>query len=146
MAKQKLIGAGIVAVCLLFVGAIGIGLLQIFNRPPLPPLEGIVGIRLRDYYDKAQHKDTDFSVPQEYWGEILAALSPYEMDQHPADWKILACMDVSTKFGKKSSFLLFYLENESVGAFKFRDVYYRGGNSRELREVVVKACDKSKSK
>ena len=146
MAKQKLIVAGLLIFCILLLGTLGIGWWRHANRAPLPPLEDISGIRIRSFYDKAQHKEVDFDIPEEYWSELLAALSPCEKDHNPANWKVLACLDFVRKSGTRDGLLLFYLEDGPVGAFEYWDSYYRGGNSIKLKQVIDKAHKKSRYK
>jgi hypothetical protein len=145
--KRRVVVAVLWAQVLLFFAMVGFLLLRKSNRPPLPALDDIANIRIRTFYDKAQHREVDFDIPEKYWSETLGALSPYEKDHDPADWKILACMDVTEKNGDLHGLLLFYLENEPIGAFAFAEgqsVYYRGGNSIKLKQVHIKACAKSK--
>ena len=90
----------------------------------------------------AEREGAEFDVPNNYWRDTLAALSPSRYDPHPAEWVWLGGLHITTKQGESHSVLLFWAPHP--GAFKVGKTYYRGGDSDELRAVLEKACAESK--
>ena len=127
------------------------------GRAALRPLQGllsnlaiadIAGMRVTRWCSDGREKWAAFTVPRNCWGEILGALTPSEKDRWPAKWMVLADLEIQTKEGLSCWVGLYFLPDEPVGAFSARPsfeerVYYRGGNSDQLRDAVARAYAES---
>jgi hypothetical protein len=91
-----------------------------------------------------EENESKFMVPSELYDDILAALSPSQLDPNPAKWVVLGSLEIRTVDGKSISVDLFDLHDDPVGAFKAGLTpeprkYYRGGNSARLKRALAKA-------
>jgi hypothetical protein len=127
------------------------------NTPPtLPALDDISSITLlHGLYHKNENSSEmefkEFEVASAYWPDIYDALTPYEMDRHPADWHVLGALLITTKQGASIRVDLYFLNEKSIGAFAIADdpadvhrTYFRGGNSLRLQKALIEAYEKTR--
>jgi hypothetical protein len=86
--------------------------------------------------------DATFVVPRSEYEKMLAAMSPSTRDTKPKKWVVLGELLIGTKDGESIRVSL-YDTYAPIGAFSVgpygSQVYYRGGNSPELRATLTKA-------
>jgi hypothetical protein len=107
-------------------------------NPPLPPASEIESMQALVSKDEAR-----FTVPREHWQPIFDALLPATRDRNPSKWQVLGELEVVTRGGERRTVWLYQL-GQGPGAFAVgedwdRRVYYRGGETAELREALEAA-------
>jgi hypothetical protein len=108
----------------------------------LPPASDVGSIHIiaREGITPAQ-----FDAPQNSWDDILAALTPSQVDPKPAAWCGLADVAIRTKDGKLIHVDTYVVRNERVGAFSVGSgearKSYRGGNTSKLEDALRRAYD-----
>ena len=119
----------------------------------LPELDEVVSIRVEwfayDPNDRSKDIAEGFDVPQEFWPEIYACLTPAEHDSHAAKWQTLGYMTAAKNDGQRVAVYLFYIPKGkgafSVGPENGGRTYYRGGDSAQLQAVLRRAYDAVKA-
>jgi hypothetical protein len=114
-----------------------------YRFPVIPDITGMEVRRWRRAEDGVG-KEADFDASKESWSDILAALSPSEIDPKPCPWQAIGQLRIRTNQGQDSCVNLFSLEEAATGAFSagpdFDTVrYYRGGNTAQLQSALSKA-------
>jgi hypothetical protein len=114
-----------------------------FRRDPLPPLADIESMKVLQFCDFGRERPV-IEVPESCWNAVLAALSPYKCDPRPAKWQVLADLEIQTKNKHSYRVNLYQTHDDPVGAFasgpSFESrVYYRGGNTAQLKKAIDKA-------
>ena len=87
--------------------------------------------------------DRESVIPNAFYDEILAGLSPSRFDWYPAKWVVLGALDIRTVSGKSIHVELYQLD-KPVGAFAAGPTFesrecYRGGNSARLNNALRNA-------
>jgi hypothetical protein len=110
---------------------------------PIPAAAEIASIRFRDW-DAIAQQEVSLEIPPENWQPILKALQPMTVDPRPSKWMVIGTMDIVTKTGEPLCLSLGDMPR-GAGAFATysrrtgRVVYYRGGDSRELKAALQAA-------
>jgi hypothetical protein len=114
---------------------------------PLPPIEAIVSMEariFRDRHTQTYHYDEPFfPIAAGHWPKILAAMQPARRDQDPAKWAGLGLLRIRTNDGRTVRLEL-YETDDGPGAFSVYEqsdsrVYYRGGDTEQLRQALYDA-------
>ena len=114
---------------------------------PLPKMTDIESIKA-SYFDPAQKRVVQFTVPQPHWNKIRDALVPARRDDNPARWKVLGDLEIKKK-GSGQVHVSLYSTSEDPGAFATgaageQRIYYRGGESAKLTEALRAAYEASR--
>jgi hypothetical protein len=110
-------------------------------KPPPVPLAAEVAA-MEGTIDYLEQRE--FTVPQEHWQPILAALLPAKPDPSPATWMGLGELNILDKQGQPIHIDLYLIE-EGPGAFAVQRLgdertYYRGGDSAKLQAALKAAA------
>jgi hypothetical protein len=119
----------------------------------LPELDEVVSIRVEwfayDPNDRSKDIAEGFDVPQEFWPEIYACLTPAEHDSQAAKWQTLGYMTAAKNDGQRVAVYVFYIPKGkgafAVGPENGGRSYYRGGDSAQLQAVLRRAYDAVKA-
>jgi hypothetical protein len=88
----------------------------------------------------------EFAISERDWPALIAGMTPSEYDPRPAAWPALAKVIIVGKDGKTISLCTYALEDYAVGAFSISDrAYYRGGNTKSLKNAMLKAYSNAKA-
>lgn len=115
---------------------------------PIPNVAEITSLRF-SVWDSASQQAVSLEIPREHWQSILQALLPATVDPRPTKWIEVGIMDITTKSGEPLWFRLGEMPR-GPGAFatysrQSGSVYYRGGNSRELKAALQAAREAARS-
>jgi hypothetical protein len=110
----------------------------------LPDVADIADMKAT-YYEREGEDEIKFQVPRPYWGEILNALLPAQLDRRPAAWVVLGQLDITLENGRLFVVRLFSV-HPGPGAFASgktfeQRVYYRGGETAKLKEALKAAYE-----
>jgi hypothetical protein len=142
----KSIGVILVLMACLVLALYGITWMTRY-RPPV--LSDFTEMTASFYDQKNSVAVRTFKVDKSCWSDMFSALSPWNDDYLPAEWKVLGALTIKTRDGKTHWVQLYDTVSEPLGAFSIshdsknacRD-YYRGGNSTELKRMLAKAYSK----
>lgn len=102
---------------------------------PLPPLANVSSINALGILG-----ESEFPIPSTYWQDIYDSLQPARQDDNPAKWAILGKLRIKNMDGTEKTVPLFELDEVpgafAVGDFNEARVYYRGGDSAKLIDVL----------
>lgn len=121
------------------------------DRDPSPlPSPGKLENMKATYHDSREEKEVTFAVPKKHWEKIWKTLLPATRDNQPAKWEEIGHLEVKLKSGGQFIVRL-YATAKGPGAFAAgetfeRRVYYRGGNSKQLRAALRAAYLDSRRK
>jgi hypothetical protein len=115
----------------------------------LPDPAQIASIQVIEYSPVGENEQGGYLIAPEYWKPILDALSPAKRDHSPAAWQVLGSLAIELKNGRSFHLSLYELSDSPPGAFSAgptnKDrVYYRGGDSKRLREAMQAAYEATK--
>jgi hypothetical protein len=121
------------------------------DRCSMPVRREIASIKVSHEFWAFQgdRKIPAFQIPEKHWDAILAALAPCEPDASPKKWEALCTLDLRTVENRDYRVEVFWLDYEGPGAFKVgvdeQFMYFRGGNSAQLRDAIIAAYKDSKT-
>lgn len=122
--------------------------LFIYFKSPLPRLEEVTSIQAKYYIRNQESVRAEFDVSKEFWSELYAAMLPSIPEIfNSTKWVIMGELVIKTNDGSQVKVTLFSVVN-GVGAFSTNTppffTYHRGGNTKDLQQVLDKALKSSK--
>jgi hypothetical protein len=149
-AKRRRVMTGLLLLALVVSLVAGIWRLMYCLTHPLPARSDInrVTVVTQFWAFQGGQNIPPFEIPEKHWEAILAALMPCKPDLLPAKWVWLCKLSLRTQTGQEYCVDVYWLEGDFLGAFSVcrqgrfpKRVYFRGGNSVQMRDAVVAAYE-----
>ncbi len=106
-------------------------------EPPLPDVADVKGLRFQ-WWPPPKREERLVDANSHVIGEILAALKPSGIEEHPITWTVHAALNFTMADGRIEGIVVFERANGSL-VFESGDTYFSGGPLNKLDEALAKA-------
>ena len=107
-----------------------------YSSPPISTVNEITA-RLYNRPDDGPNLE-EFNLPPSSRVLILNALDGAQEDDNPMKWQVLGNLDIALE--KQTIEVRLFWTNQSSGAFRINETYYRGSSDEELIRIISDAA------